>query len=140
LAVLAAEAQQAADGAALVGLGEEDPVLPDNGGGVADLGELHLPADVVFGAPFQGQVRLRTMPLASCAAPRRPVVGPGGGTAQKREEDQQAARAEGSGHGRSPWVGRRAGHRQKAGNRISCQVSAAQAIFCRKDSVIVKLL
>src|SRR5262249_28347896 len=58
LAVGAVEAEQGTVCAALRRLGQEDTVTPDDGSGIALVGQPYLPADVLGGTPVKRQVLL----------------------------------------------------------------------------------
>src|SRR5439155_26295854 len=57
----------------VAGLGEEDAVVPDDRRGVAFVGQIDLPADVLLGGPLERQTALGALPIARRPAPRRPV-------------------------------------------------------------------
>ncbi len=57
------------------GLGDEDAVFADDGGGVSRFGKGSSPGDVVFFGPMSGQVGLGGGTVAQGAAPHGPVCG-----------------------------------------------------------------
>src|SRR5262245_20491289 len=84
LAIGAGKTKEAALCASRVGLGEENPVAPDNRGRIARIGQRHLPLDVFLFAPGQGDVLLLAEALPGRSAPGRPVRGE-----RRRADDQK---------------------------------------------------
>ena len=77
---------------------DEDPVVPDDGRGVAAAGNLHLPFDVVGLAPGGGRIGCRRDAVLQRAAPLGPVL------VRRRGRHSRSGKGEGAGQAEKDWA------------------------------------
>src|SRR5262249_23274862 len=106
LAAAAIKAVQDAALAPVQGRGQEDAVLPDDGGGRTFAGHVGLPADVLGGGPAQRQRRCGGDGVAVGGAPARPGFGAGQARAGGPGAGPRGAKTGTRGGGAGAWRGR----------------------------------